>query len=133
VVAGASHGDMVALDAKTGEIRWRSRINSELLSAPTIVAKAVVFRAVDGRLVALSPADGVQVWNAEQQVPRLSLRGTGRPAAVEDMVVSGFDNGRVLAMNITDGATLWEALVSPPTGRTELERLIDIDSAVRMS
>jgi outer membrane protein assembly factor BamB len=132
VVAGASHGDMVALDAKTGEVRWKGRINSELLSAPAIAAKVVAFRAVDGRVVAFSPVDGKELWSAEQQVPRLSLRGTARPAAAEDMVISGFDNGRVLAMNITDGATLWESLVSPPTGRTELERLIDIDSAVRI-
>ncbi len=80
VVAGASHGDMVALDAKTGEVRWKARINSELLSAPAIVAKAVALRAVDGRVVALSPVDGKEIWSAEQQVPRLSLRGTARPA-----------------------------------------------------
>jgi outer membrane protein assembly factor BamB len=132
VVVGASHGDMVALDAKTGAVRWKTRINSELLSAPVVVPQAVVFRAVDGRVVALSLEDGKQIWSAEQQVPRLSLRGTARPAAAGDMVISGFDNGRVLAMGITDGATLWEALISPPTGRSELERLIDIDSAVRI-
>lgn len=132
VVAGASHGDVVALDAQTGAIRWRIRVNSELLSAPVIVPDAIIFRAVDGRVIALSPQDGRQLWSAEQQVPRLSLRGTARPAATQGMVVAGFDNGRVLALNMADGATLWETLVSPPTGRTELERLIDIDSAVRI-
>jgi outer membrane protein assembly factor BamB len=132
VVAGASHGDIVALDAKTGKVLWKTRLNSELLSAPVIVNKAVVFRAVDGRLIALSPADGSRLWITEQQVPRLSLRGTSRPAATTDMVVSGFDNGRVLALNMSDGETLWDALVSPPTGRSELERLIDIDAAIHI-
>ena len=45
------HGGLY--DAKTGAVRWKSRINSELLSAPAIVPQAVVFRAVDGRVVAV--------------------------------------------------------------------------------
>ncbi|MDR2215812.1 MAG: outer membrane protein assembly factor BamB [Nevskiaceae bacterium] len=132
VVAGASHGDIVALDAKTGKTLWKTRVNSELLSAPVIVPRAVVVRAVDGRVIALAPDDGRQLWSMEQQVPRLSLRGTSRPVVTTDMVIAGFDNGRVLALNLADGATLWDSLVSPPSGRTELERLIDIDAAVRL-
>jgi outer membrane protein assembly factor BamB len=49
---------------------------------------------------------------------------------VGDVVLCGFDNGKVLAVNGNDGATQWEATVTPPHGRTELERLSDIDSTV---
>src|SRR5690606_31347950 len=114
----------------TGEIRWRTRINSEVLSAPHIANDTVLLRLVDGRLVALRAADGTQMWSVEEEVPRLSLRGTARPLIVGNLAVSGFDNGRVLAAQLSDGATVWEINVAPPTGRSELERLVDIDTAI---
>ena len=48
------------------------------------------------------------------------------------MALSGFDNGRVLAVSLSDGETVWDAPVSPSHGRTELERLNDIDAAVKV-
>jgi outer membrane protein assembly factor BamB len=91
----------------------------------------VVVRTVDGHVYGLAAFDGAQRWNADQQVPRLSLRGTATPIIVGDIVACGFDNGRVLALNRRDGTTAWEVTVSPPSGRTELQRLVDIDSAMR--
>jgi outer membrane protein assembly factor BamB len=49
------------------------------------------------------------------------------------LVLCGFDNGKVVAVSAADGALQWEATVTPPHGRTELERLDDIDSPVRVS
>jgi outer membrane protein assembly factor BamB len=92
----------------------------------------VLVRLVDGRLVALRVKDGSQIWSAEQQVPRLSRRGTARPVIAGDVAVCGFDTGRVLALSLADGATVWDVLVAPPTGKSEIERLIDVDSAVKV-
>lgn len=131
VVVGSSFGDIVALDAMTGKQRWKTRVNSEILSAAAVDEDLVVVRAVNGHVYGLAAFDGQQRWNADQQVPRLSLRGTATPIIAGDIVACGFDNGRVLALNRRDGTTAWEVTVSPPTGRTELQRLVDIDSAIR--
>jgi outer membrane protein assembly factor BamB len=131
VVAGASHGDIVALDAATGEQKWKTRINSEILAAPAIGKGVVLVRAVDGRMVALRATDGSELWSAEQQVPRLSLRGTANPLIVGDMAMSGFDTGRVLALTLADGGPVWDVSVAPPSGRSEIDRLNDIDSAIK--
>lgn len=130
VVVGATYGDIVALDQATGALRWKTRLNSELLSAPAIGAGVVLLRAVDGRLVALSTANGRQLWAAEQNVPRLSLRGSAMPVIAGDFAISGFDNGRVMSIGLRDGQTAWDVAVAPPSGRSELERLIDIDSGI---
>lgn len=130
VVAGAGEGDIIALDAATGEMKWSTRVNSQLLSAPSIAEGVVALRAVDGRLVLLRASDGSQIWGAEQQVPSLSLRGTATPVVAGGLAISGFDNGRVMALSVADGTTVWETAVAPPTGRNELARLVDIDSAV---
>jgi outer membrane protein assembly factor BamB len=133
VLVGSSDGWLFAFDAATGKSRWQVRLNGEVLAPAAISPKLVVVRTVDGKLRGLSPDDGHELWTQEQQVPRLSLRGTSRPVIVGDLVLCGFDNGKVLAVSATDGSVQWEATVTPPHGRTELERLVDIDSPVGVS
>ncbi|MBV8910672.1 MAG: outer membrane protein assembly factor BamB [Gammaproteobacteria bacterium] len=133
VIVGASDGQLFALDATNGQSRWKSRLNGEVVAPAAISARLLAVRTVDGKLHALDPADGHELWSQQQGVPRLSLRGTARPVIVGDVVLCGFDNGKVLAVNANDGSVQWEATVTPPHGRTELERLADIDSAVNVS
>jgi outer membrane protein assembly factor BamB len=133
VVAGASSGDLVAIDALTGKERWRAAVGGEVLAAPVVSGGLVIVRTVDGRLRALRTGDGTEAWNYEQQVPRLTLRGNGAPVISGDMIIAGFDNGKVIALSLATGELLWTATVAPPKGRTELERLVDIDSPVRVA
>jgi outer membrane protein assembly factor BamB len=133
VLVGSSDGRLFAFDPANGASRWQVRLNGEVLAPAAISARLIAVRTVDGKLHALSPADGHELWSQEQQVPRLSLRGTARPVIVGDVVLCGFDNGKVLAVSVNDGSVQWEATVTPPHGRTELERLADIDSAVGVS
>jgi outer membrane protein assembly factor BamB len=132
VVVGSSEGVVVALNEVDGGERWRVKVNGEVLAAPAVSAKGVIVRTVDGKLRGLAPDTGKELWQYEQPVPRLSLRGTARPVVAGDAVICGFDNGKVVALNAADGSLLWEATVAPSRGRTELERLVDIDSAVKV-
>ena len=132
VVAGTSKGAVIALDGATGRQLWRVQINSELLSSPAISENVVLIRSVDGRLHGLDTHNGKSLWSVEQQVPRLSLRGTAIPIVAKDSAISGFDNGKVMAVSLTTGDTIWDTALASPRGRTELDRLVDIDSAVRV-
>ena len=133
VLIGSSDGRLFALNAADGKLRWNVRINGEVLAPPAISERLIALRTGDGKLRGLSPADGHELWSTEQPVPRLSLRGTARPVIVGNLVLCGFDNGKVVAVNNSDGSVQWEATVTPPHGRTELERLSDIDSSVLVS
>jgi len=133
VVVGSTFGDLVALNAADGAVRWKVRLNGEVLSAPAVGERLVAVRTVDGKLRGLSLKDGQELWTQEQQVPRLSLRGTAWPVMTGDLVLCGFDNGKVAAVNANDGSIQWETTISPAHGKTELERLDDVDAAVRVS
>jgi outer membrane protein assembly factor BamB len=130
VVVGSTKGWVIALQGASGKELWRTRVNSELLSAPAVSEKIVVMRSVDGRLHGFDVSDGKELWSVEQQVPRLSLRGTAIPVIAKEVAVSGFDNGKVMAVSLTTGDTLWDTALATPHGRTELDRLVDVDSAV---
>src|SRR5579863_4761932 len=132
VVVGSSKGTVVTLDGATGRELWRARLNSELLSAPAIGEKVIAIRSVDGRLHGLDAHTGKELWSVEQQVPRLSLRGTATPLIAKEVAISGFDNGKVMAVSLNTGDTVWDSALATPHGRTELDRLVDIDSAVRV-
>jgi outer membrane protein assembly factor BamB len=133
VAVGSADGQVLALSAADGAELWRADVKGEILSAPAVADKEIVVRTVDGKLRSLAIADGAELWTTEQQIPRLTLRGVAAPVVAHDMALSGFDNGRVIAVNMTDGTTVWDSPVSPSHGRTELERLNDIDAAVKVA
>jgi outer membrane protein assembly factor BamB len=133
VVVGSTFGDLVALNSADGAIRWKVRVNGEVLSAPAVSERLIALRTVDGKLRGISLKDGQELWSQEQQVPRLSLRGTASPVMTGDLVLSGFDNGKVAAVNANDGSVQWESTIAPAHGKTELERMDDVDSTVRVS
>jgi outer membrane protein assembly factor BamB len=133
VIVGTSKGQVIALHEKDGSSAWKVNVDGEILAPPAISVHLIVLRTVDGKLHGLAPSDGHELWVQDQQVPRLSLRGTATPVFSGDLVLCGFDNGKVVALNAGDGSVQWETTVSPAHGRTELERLVDIDSAVDVS
>jgi outer membrane protein assembly factor BamB len=133
VAVGTNGGRLLALDASSGKERWRVQLSGEVLAAPLVTGDVVVVRTVDGRLHARAATDGKELWSVEDLVPRLTLRGTSPPILAEDSVICGFDSGKVMSVGLGDGTTRWQAQVSSPRGRSELERLADVDAAVRVS
>ena len=90
-------------------------------------------RGVDGKLHGLSMADGHELWQQQQTVPKLSLRGTASPAIAGEVAVTGFDNGRVVASSLNDGSSVWETQLQIPAGKTDIDRLVDIDTRAQSS
>jgi outer membrane protein assembly factor BamB len=130
VIVGTSKGEVIALSEADGKPVWRVRVNAEILSGPAVGTDTVVVRTVDGKMHGLSATDGSENWVVDQQVPRLSLRGTSTPLLSGDLAISGFDNGRLLAVNRRNGTTVWDTAVGQSHGSTELARLIDVDAPV---
>jgi len=133
VIVGTNDGQVIALESTGGTRRWQVQVSGEVLAAPLVAGDRVVVRTVDGRLRALNATDGKELWTVEEQVPRLSLRGTGPPVSAGETVLCGFDSGKLVAASLATGETLWQTQVSTPHGRTELERLSDLDAAVQVS
>jgi outer membrane protein assembly factor BamB len=132
LLIGSTDGDVLALDAHTGKQLWSTNIAAEILAAPAVTAKIVVVRGVNGKLHGLSMDDGHELWQQQQSVPKLSLRGTASPVVAGDVAVTGFDNGRVVASALNDGSSVWETQLQIPAGKTDIDRLVDIDTAAHV-
>ncbi len=130
VIVGSSDGDLVLLDAADGSERWRINLGGEILATPVFAGDQVIVRSVDGTMRSLAVADGSETWVTEYDVPRLTLRGNASPVIAGEFILVGFDNGKVAALNLRDGTSVWEISLTPPSGRTELERMVDVDATV---
>lgn len=127
---GGMDGTLLALKRNDGSPYWSVRLASEVLSAPASDGTLVVARSGDGKVYGLSAVSGAQHWMIDRSVPSLILRGLGEPLLAGGLVFAGFDNGRVVAARMTDGQAVWEQAVASPVGRTELDRLVDVDAGL---
>jgi outer membrane protein assembly factor BamB len=127
VILGSSDAEVVALNIETGAVLWKSAVSSEVLSVPVVANDIVIVRTTDGAVIALDEKTGGKRWNYERAVPALSIRGTGSPLIIEDKMVGGYDNGKLMALRLTDGKYVWETSIAIPKGRSEIERLVDLD------
>lgn len=127
LVVGGLDGQLYALSSQDGSERWNVQMTSEIIAPPAIADGTVVVRTNDGRLSALNAADGSPKWVFDQLVPALSLRGNSAPLIANGFVYDGFDNGKVVAVRLQDGAQVWAQTLSNAEGRTEVERLADVD------
>lgn len=128
VVYGTREGDVVALSEDDGSELWRIRLSSEVLSPAAMNASLAVVQTLDGQVVALDSETGEERWRFDNPVPILILRGAATPTIVGDRVYVAFANGKVAALDIENGIPVWERRVAEPTGRSELERLVDISN-----
>jgi len=127
LLMGTQDGEVYAFDATSGTQRWSATVTSEVLAAPTEADGIVVVRSIDGRVFGLDADTGRRVWIYDHSVPLLSLRGNAPPLLRAGVVFIGYDGGQVVAVRLDDGTLMWEQTLVTTEGRTELERLSDID------
>jgi outer membrane protein assembly factor BamB len=129
VVAGSLQGDVIALDAATGAERWTAKVVSEVIAAPAIGQGMVVVRSNDGRVTAFDAASGERRWFWTSELPTLTVRGNDAPVLGPGLVFVGNDDGTLAALSLADGRPLWDIPVAQPDGRTELDRMADVDGS----
>ncbi len=133
VLLGTLKGEVIALDAESGEEKWRARVTSEVLAPPATNGDVVVVQTQDDRLIALEASTGNQRWIYENTPAVLTLRGTGSPVVTNDLAVAGLSSGKVIALDVQRGLPVWEQRVAVPQGRSELDRVVDIDGGLLLS
>lgn len=121
-------GELIAMN-NVGTIIWRKKISSEALAPVVVDDTRVYVRGANGSVTAFSVVDGSQLWTYSRDVPALSLRGNSPLIIDQTRVFAGLDNGRIVALDLADGHSVFDVAVASSTGRSEIERLNDIDGS----
>jgi outer membrane protein assembly factor BamB len=127
VAVGNSKGEVFAFDPD-GKPLWQSRVTSEILSPPLVTEGIVIVWSGDGRIYALSAADGKTKWVYQRANPPLIVRNTAGGVLARGGLFTGTAGGKLIAIDVATGNVAWEGNVATPKGATELERIADITS-----
>lgn len=130
---GSSEGAVLKLDATSGARVWSTPLRGEILAPPQSNGEVVVAQTYDGKLQGLDFETGKLLWTYDSNVPVLTIRGTSTPIVNGGLVYAGFANGRVLALSMQTGAVVWEVRVAISQGRSEIERIVDIDGSMELA
>ena len=133
VMLGTLRGEVIALDASTGEEKWHAKVSSEVLAPPATNGDIVVVQTQDDKVIGLDASTGTQRWLYNSTPAVLTLRGTGAPLVTNRLAIAGLSTGKVVALDTQNGVPAWEARVAIPQGRSELDRVVDIDGGLLLS
>lgn len=128
VLVGTLDAEVIALKRSDGSPLWRAAVSSEVMAPPASDGRVVVVRCGDGKVFGLNADTGARLWSFDRAVPPLTLRGLSAPLLNGGIAYIGLDNGRLAALRIDGGDVLWEEVVAAPSGRSELERIVDVDA-----
>ncbi|HET9843858.1 MAG TPA: outer membrane protein assembly factor BamB [Gammaproteobacteria bacterium] len=125
---GTKNGKVVAFNPQSGEELWQARVPSEVLAPPQGNQEVILVNTIDGQLTALAADSGKILWSYQRVIPSLTLRGGSSPALAHDQALAGFANGKLVALEVKTGSMAWERTITVPRGRSELHRMVDMNS-----
>lgn len=129
VIATSAFGSVVALDAETGEQRWRADLGLPIRAAPTVADGRVYVITFNNQLFTLDFEDGSTLWTHTGISESAGLLGSAAPAVSGDLVIAPYSSGELVALRVENGRIAWsDSLIFQGRlgGRT---RLSDIDGA----
>lgn len=125
---GTENGVVMALDYETGETKWEASVPGEVLAAPSADEGILVVNTGAGTLFGFDTRTGEQLWRHEGDTPPLTLRGISGPVAANGGALIGTPTGKLQVNLLESGILAWETVIATPTGATELERIVDLDT-----
>jgi outer membrane protein assembly factor BamB len=133
IAVGTIDGHLVVFDAQSGAERFAARLTAEVIGTPEIAGGRAFVRSHDGRVSAYDLDDGTRAWIQETTVPALSLRGNAPLRHDRGFLLVPQDDGRLVALRADDGTPVWQQQVGLSEGRTDLERLADVDGEIAIA
>ena len=112
VYATTGFGELIALDAGTGAVRWRQKFDAGIGGAPATDGGSVYVTARDGTATAVSADTGKIRWQVQGTQTAAGVVGVSAPAISGDQVIFPFSSGQMLAVQRDTGQPVWQAYVS---------------------
>lgn len=128
LVLGTTNGELLALAVADGSELWRAQVGSEILSIPRLAGEQVILHTLNDSIFGFNATSGEELWHYDFQAPILTLRGSSTPLILGDYALVGVSGGRLAKVELATGLPEWITTVTPPRGRSELERIADLNA-----
>lgn len=128
ILAINSNAQLLAYSQLTGERLWTKNLAGEVLATLVSDSDITYIHSMDGSITAISLIDGRELWRFSNNVPSLMLRRASSPVILDDQIIAGFSNGKLIALHRNDGRVIWSRDISVASGKTDVQRMIDITS-----
>jgi outer membrane protein assembly factor BamB len=99
----AADGAVVAIEAATGQTRWRVAVGGMVRNTPLVTADRIVVGDWAGHITALARTDGEKLWQVETGAPI-----TADPVRLGNAVLASSRNSKLYLLSLVDGRTVWE-------------------------
>jgi outer membrane protein assembly factor BamB len=107
VYVASGYAQVLALDAKTGKIAWRTPLTAPVRAAPTVAGDRVFVTTVDNQLIALSAEDGKRLWEHSGISETAGLLGGASAAVDANTVIAAYSSGELFALRADSGRVAW--------------------------
>lgn len=104
------YGEVVALQASSGAVLWRQRVDAPVSGAPATDGEAVYVSGRDGSAWAINAADGKVIWQVVGTPGITGYVGTAAPTVGDRAVIFPTSAGDLMAvLKIGGGTKIWQA------------------------
>lgn len=129
VVVGSPKGKIYALDQATGAKKWTAQLSGALISSALIQSGRVIVVSNDATVYALDEETGQQAWTYKLPNASFSLRGQASPVSLDPRtILVTTSTGYLYAIDSVAGVPRLQRRVAVTEGRSDIQRLIDVDS-----
>lgn len=108
--ATTGYGEVVALDAASGKVLWRQRVDAPVTGAPATDGEAVYVSGRDGSAWAINAADGKVIWQVIGTPGSAGYLGAAAPTIGDRAVIFPTNAGDLMAvLKIGGGTRIWQS------------------------
>ncbi|WP_390913928.1 PQQ-binding-like beta-propeller repeat protein [Pseudosulfitobacter sp. SM2401] len=104
-------GELVAMDAANGAVRWRQQLNATGSGQPTVSGNLVYVLAGDDTGWALDTKTGRIEWQITGAASVSNVLGAPAPVVADDLAIFAFGSGELQAVFRRGGLRRWDASI----------------------
>jgi outer membrane protein assembly factor BamB len=124
--AATGYGELVALNAATGDRVWSYKLGAPAYSAPTAAGGLVFVVSATNVLHAVNQADGTEAWQYPGIPETAGVLSAASPAFSGSTVVVPYSSGEVVAFDTGSGKLKWADAVVRSTRTLAVSGLTDV-------
>ena len=124
VYFGSDNGEMYAVDAATGKVKWRYTTSGTINPRPVYCEGVLLFTSSEGRIYALDAETGKWRWQYDREAPEgFTIHGYSGVAVRGTTAYAGFSDGYLVAFRVFSGDVIWARSL-----KGDKEQFIDVDA-----